>query len=103
MRRAGELLHEFDARGDHRRNGLEGISSRTDAATAAGMADKQRVKAMRVAAVPEAVFEKQVESNDPPTVKSLAAQGTKPRPKPLVSIFGMKTSFRHRVRAPPLS
>jgi hypothetical protein len=36
---------------------------------------------IRVANVPKADFERQVESDDPPTVIKLAQQGTEPRPE----------------------
>ena|GEM_PF-4535316 len=51
--------------------------SRSAAARDAGLSDKQRKTALRVAAVPRESFERQIESDDPPTVTELARQGTK--------------------------
>jgi hypothetical protein len=50
-------------------------SSETAAADAVGMSERQRKTAVRVANVPEADFEEQVESDTPPTVTKLAQQG----------------------------
>ncbi|WP_233866729.1 hypothetical protein [Paraburkholderia adhaesiva] len=55
----------------------------------ANMSTGQIKTALRVAAVPKAEFEKQVESNDPPTVTKLAKQGTQPRTRPLVDLEGI--------------
>jgi hypothetical protein len=46
----------------------------------AGLSKDQQVTATRVFAVPKETFEKQVESETPPTVTKLAAQGTKKKP-----------------------
>jgi hypothetical protein len=53
----------------------------------ANMSTGQIKTALRVAAVPKAEFEKQVESEAPPTVTKLAGQGTKPRP--LIDLEGI--------------
>lgn len=82
IRRAGELLKELDARGDHRKSGDAPISSRSAAGERAGMSKDQQVQAVRVANVPDEAFEAQVESEEPPTVTKLAEQGTKRRTKP---------------------
>lgn len=44
---------------------------------AAGQSKNQQIQAMRVANVSEADFERQVESDNPPTVTRLAEQGKK--------------------------
>lgn len=49
--------------------------TRTQAARDAGLSDYQRKNAIRVANVPAESFEQQVESDTPPTVAALAAQG----------------------------
>lgn len=53
--------------------------SRKQAASDAGMSHRQMHTALRVANVPSANFDNQVESDDPPTIPKLAHQGTKPR------------------------
>jgi len=80
VRRCGELLrsiapatNQHDARaGDH--------PSRTQAATDAGLSVHQRKTALRVAAVPEAEFERSVESEHP-TVTEMAERGTRKVPE----------------------
>jgi hypothetical protein len=81
VRRMGELLKQFDGRGDHRKSDGAVISSPTqkEVADQAGISDRQRTTAVRVANVPAEQFEKQVESPTPPTVTKLAEQGTKKR------------------------
>ena len=71
-RRCGELLSEFDARG---RKNDESVISRTVAATEAGLTERQRVSAVRIAAIPRERFEDVVESEDPPRLSALAAMG----------------------------
>lgn len=77
IRRCGELLKQVDARGDHMKS-EGGHTSRIEAARDAGLSDHQRVTAVRVASVPADEFERQVESDAPPTVSALAEQGKKP-------------------------
>lgn len=82
VRRCGELLKRYDARGDHRKNDGAVISSQRQAATDAGMSERQRVTAVRVANVPADKFEEWVESDAPPTVTKLAEAGKAARPAP---------------------
>jgi len=91
IRRAGELLkqikpaknqHDASARGDG------SPSSRKEAASDAGMSNDQMKTAIRVANIPADDFERQVESDEPPTVTALAKQGTKPAPKPVIDLKG---------------
>lgn len=82
VRRAGELLQEFDGRGEHRRSGGAPTSSQRQAAAEAGMSKDQQVTAVRVANVPEKAFDAAVEGDDPPTVTALAEMGKQARPKP---------------------
>lgn len=83
-RRAGELLTQIDAAHGANQNIKVGdrhiVQTRTDAAREAGMSPHQQKQAVRIAAVPEAEFERQVESQTPPTLSQLAQQGVKPRP-----------------------
>ncbi|HEY2859966.1 MAG TPA: hypothetical protein VGJ21_16210 [Terracidiphilus sp.] len=92
IRRCGELLKEFDARpqngnripadpsGAKQKVGAPPLVSRRDAAVSAGLSVEQQKTAVRVANVPAASFEAQVESDDPPTVTKLAELGRKSRP-----------------------
>lgn len=83
IRRMGELLKQIEPQnkgGDRKSDHGEGdhtVISRADAARSAGMSKHQQVQAVRVANVSAAEFERQVESENPPTVTKLARQGTK--------------------------
>jgi hypothetical protein len=81
-RRAGELLKLIPRADDSTRFGREGDRppmTRTQAATDAGLSEHQRKTALRIAAVPESQFNRQVESAKPPTVTQLADQGREMR------------------------
>jgi hypothetical protein len=78
IRRCGELLKEIEARSGARTD-LGPAQTRGSVAAKAGLSDKQKKTALRVANVPSDSFEQQVESENPPTVTELANQGTKPR------------------------
>jgi hypothetical protein len=82
IRRCGELLKTFNSPGARTDQPSDGavIRSQREAADQAGMSDRQRVTAVRVANVPEDHFEAVVEGPTPPTVTALAAMGTKARP-----------------------
>jgi hypothetical protein len=87
VRRCGELLSEYDGQGA--RTDLEpskGALTKSQAADEAGMSVHQQRTAVRVANVAEADFERQIESDDPPTVTKLADQGKTARP--LVDLEG---------------
>lgn len=90
IRRCGELLRAIEAneKGGRRPNcsGAPTVS-RTQAARDAGLSRDQKVTALRVANVDEGDFERQVESDDPPTVTALAEQGR--QRKPLVDLGGI--------------
>jgi len=95
IRRAGELLKQIEPKkgGDRKSEeyqtaGNGPLVSRKEAGAGAGMSDRQIKTAIRVANVPEQEFERQVESNNPPTVTKLAEQGTKAAPKPVVDLKG---------------
>lgn len=55
--------------------------TRNQAASDAGLSERQKHTALRVAAVPKDEFEAAVESDDPPSVSKLAEKGTKKKPK----------------------
>lgn len=85
IRRAGELLKEFDGRGgDRSKSDGAGTSApaQRQAAADAGMSKRQQVTAVRVANVPQQEFDAAVEGDDPPTVTALAEMGKQARPKP---------------------
>jgi hypothetical protein len=90
IRRCGELLKQFDARGDHRKSGDTPTSQRA-IAREAGLSKDQQVTAVRVANVSAEDFESAVESEKPPTVTKLAELGKKTQqPKqPLVDLKGV--------------
>lgn len=90
IRRCGELLKQFDAKGRNQHTALTDGSdsklSQREAAARAGISERQQVTAVRLANVPEQQFSEQVESDKPPTISQLAMQGVKPRP--LVDLKG---------------
>lgn len=92
-RRAGELLKQIEP-GQGARDGKRGVGDHTpmtreNAARDAGMSKHQQVQATRIANVPEDEFEDQVESDKPPTLSQLAAQGVQKRtPQPIVDLRG---------------
>ena len=85
IRRCGELLKQYDGRGNNQHK-VGGRPIQRAAASDAGMSEHQQKQAVRVASVPEEVFTAQVESDNPPTVTALAEQGKTPRP--LVDLQG---------------
>lgn len=103
IRRVGALLLEVEkAQGGDRKSGKikkEGVrlfDSRKSAASKAGISEFQAKQSIRVANVPEATFEMQVESENPPTVTELARQGTQKRKvRPIYEEQGMsKEAFQ---------
>ena len=80
VQRLGELLRAIprpEQGGRPSQNDVgAGIVSRAAAARAAGLSTRQKVTALRVAAIPRAEFERLVTSTKPPTVTQLAALGT---------------------------
>lgn len=82
IRRCGELLRQIEpASGKHwksKRDEVDPFSiTRSSAAAEAGLSERQRKNAIRVAGVPEQDFNKLVDSDTPPTVTKLAQMGTK--------------------------
>lgn len=88
VRRCGEILQQIPRADEETRYGWVGESppadstsyakpvGRTKVADEAGLSERQRKTALRVAAVPAAAFESQVESPRPPSVTQFAHQGT---------------------------
>jgi hypothetical protein len=81
-RRGGELLMQVPKaqgqRTDKLRGGTPPKLSRKAVAEKAGLSEDQAKQMLRVANVPEDEFERQVESDNPPTVTQLADQGRSP-------------------------
>ena len=82
IRRCGELLLEIEtARGSRSdlqpRDGAVPRLTRTEAASEAGLSERQRKTALRVANVPRERFEMLVEREVPVTVTALAQDGTR--------------------------
>ena len=78
LRRCGELLKQIPAARGANQNIQDGAVqkvTRESAATDAGLSERQRKTALRVANVPESTFTEQVESGTPPTITDLANWG----------------------------
>ncbi len=75
----GELLKQFDARGDHRKSNGTNTSSQKEMAEAAGISKRQQVTAVRVANIPAEKFEAAIENEKPATVTALAEMGKQVR------------------------
>lgn len=76
IRRCGELLKQYDGRGrPENKDGTVPVYSQSAAGRDAGMSERQVKTAVRVANVPEPVFDRAVESEKPPTVTALAEIG----------------------------
>ncbi|KAB2671120.1 hypothetical protein F9K77_14295 [Ochrobactrum sp. LMG 5442] len=90
IRRAGELLKQLDGRGDHRKSEGTHTSSITqnEAAMQAGMSKHQAVQAVRVASVPQDVFDTVIDEDQPATITQLADMGKKTQPKPFIDLQG---------------
>jgi hypothetical protein len=91
-RRCGELLTTFQlpgARTDQPPEGDHGRLTQRQAAKDAGMSEHQETQAVRLAKIPEDVFNEVVESDAPPTITALAAQGTQAKPKNAVDLEGI--------------
>jgi hypothetical protein len=104
QRRMGELLKQVP-RGDsdganllqNRRAATVPPVTRTQVAAGAGLSERQRKTALRVANVPETAFTAAVESPEPPTVTELARMGTSRKasaPEPTVQPADRATASR---------
>lgn len=86
IRRCGELLKEIEKAQpgpkELKDHAVPQLSPRQDAAKKSGLSPKQAKTAIRVANVPEGTFTEQIESPTPPSITSLAQQGTQPMKKP---------------------
>ena len=82
IRRCGELLKAIEPKPGARtdREPSTGDGTRSQAARDAGLSKRQQVTATRVANVPEFDFERDVESDEPPTVTALAERGRRTAP-----------------------
>lgn len=88
IRRAGELLKQIEPqRGARTDLGPPVALSRKEAASQAGMSERQQKTALRIANVPNIDFERQVEADKPPTLSQLASQGVKKR-EPIIDLEG---------------
>ncbi len=102
VRRCGELLKQVPAAHGANQNIQEGDHpnvTRSSVAASAGLTEHQAKTALRVASIPAADFERQVESDSPPTVTALAEQGTRrlsvenEAPNPLLLKFRKLAQF----------
>jgi hypothetical protein len=85
IRRCGELLQAIPVANGANQNIQDGAVpkvTRESAATDAGLTERQRKTALRVASVPEDEFEALVEAADPPSASQLAERGTRHRLPP---------------------
>jgi hypothetical protein len=84
-RRCGQLLLEIAGAQGMRTDRLQAgtgpkLLTRAAAATAAGLSERQRKDALRIAALPDTDFDAAVEAAPAPTLTALAARGTVSRP-----------------------
>jgi len=78
VRRCGELLKEVPSgQGSRNQHGKlrDGAVTRQEAARDAGLSERQKVTALRLASLPAPKFETLVEADSPPTVTQLAQLG----------------------------
>jgi hypothetical protein len=95
VRRAGELLKQIPDTNRGRppteiRDGGVRNLTRAEAAADAGLSERQKVTALRVASVDEAEFEAAIESEHPPTITEIAEAGRAKRP--ITSLGGRSAS-----------
>jgi hypothetical protein len=88
IRRCGELLREIEA-ANGARTDLGTVRTRSGSASHAGLSERQRKQALRIANIPLESFEQQIEADIPPTLTELAAQGTNKKPLPLFDLEGI--------------
>ena len=89
--RASDLYMQIEAAHGSNQNinrgGSTNVLTRTDAARAAGFSKDQQNNLARIGNIPADEREAMIESDNPPTISQLAAQGIKPR-KNLVDLKG---------------
>jgi len=98
IRRCGELLKEVPSgQGSRNQHGelRDGAVTRQKAAQQAGLSERQKVTALRLASVPPPTFDALVESDSPPTVTQLAELGREPRPTESTTEFSFGRSSLH--------
>jgi len=111
IRRAGELLKQFDGRGRPPENnhGAGVIFSQAKAAADAGMSRRQKETAVRVANVPAETFERAVEAEKPaavtPRLPCLAPpqEWAAPRDRRAHAMSKSRACRRARLRSPPVA
>lgn len=90
--RCGELLKQIEPGKTGPKTELHDATvmqlNRTEAATQAGLSERQKVTALRAASVPKERREALIESDNPPTVTKLAELGKQER-KPLYDLEGI--------------
>lgn len=82
IRRCGELLKQIEPAGknhlkQYRQDGTDPTVTRTQAAADAGLSERQRKQALRIASIPGTEFTEAIYSDDPPTITALEEAGTK--------------------------
>jgi len=81
MKRCGELIRELDGQGKRTdlqlTDATDGKLTQKEAAQQAGMSERQQITAVRIANVPNDLFDTLVESDTPPTITELAELGKK--------------------------
>lgn len=88
FRRAGELLKQYDARGQHMKKDASVHSlSQKEVAEQVGFSERQSKTAVRLAKIPEGEFNEKVDSDKPPSVKELTRNMD---PKDREILFGEK-------------
>lgn len=97
-RRCGELLKQFDGKGNNQHStGTDTKLSQKAIAASVGISKRQKDTAVRIANIPREKFEAEVEERAP-TVTKLAAMGINGRPKPegfgkATHVIGMVKDF----------
>jgi hypothetical protein len=93
--RCGELLQQIPpdpgGRPSKTQDGAVPSLTRTQAADNAGLSERQRKTALRVASIPPKEFEKTIESANPPTVTQLAERGIHQRQLTTEIVSGRST------------
>ncbi len=92
IRRAGELLKQIEPGKTGPKTelsvGTHTELSRQSVAEQAGMSKHQAVQAIRVASVPQDVFDMVIDEDQPATITQLADMGKKTQPKPFIDLQG---------------
>lgn len=89
IRRYGELLKQIPSGQGERTDKLHDADdmklTRTQAATQAGISERQKVTALRIANIPDPEFDALIESDTPPTITKLAELGKQERKPPTIT------------------